>query len=75
LLSGVLGERIERQRGRLYQANALLRCLRIAAIDSDDPKDVDAASIAEVARCLVDEANNGLDSVALNRAAVKGGVQ
>ena len=75
LFLGVLGERIERQRGHLYQASALLRCLRIAAIDSDDPKEVDVASIAKVARCLIDKASNYLDSVLLNRAPIKGGIQ
>jgi hypothetical protein len=50
----------------------VLRCLRYAADYAEDPREIDAASVAEMANGLIDEAISGLDSVRLSRAGQDG---
>jgi len=67
-----VSEAIGQERYRLCRASTLLKCLRYAADYADDPKEIDTASVAEMANGLIDEAISGLDSARLVRAGQDG---
>lgn len=67
-LSLVACEYIDEQRGKLYQALAILKCGRLA-ITSDGCDMDDIHRVLCVIEDLIETANTGLDTVEIERAA------
>jgi hypothetical protein len=70
VLRGPLLEAIERERARLMTADSLLGCIAIAmqGADGETGRSPYFPDLVELARELVNEAINGLDTAQLNRA-------
>lgn len=61
----VLGQQIEVQRAKLFQAHAVMTCLREVLLHSGGDDDVIYAEAANAAAVLTNDAVEGLDSVRL----------
>jgi hypothetical protein len=68
-LSPRVARAIDRERGRLGRAAAVLRCLLVASMYDDE---IDVTEVAEAACRLVNKAIDRLDIVELCRIAKKG---
>lgn len=63
--SDPLEDAIETERMRLGRAQSVLGCLRVALTYDEEDRSLDFADVVEVARTLIREAIDGLDSVTL----------